>query len=194
MAKKSKSDVEPNWEELIFEVGCLGCGKTAFTLPYREGTHHTMTCQQCGEITIAHVLTGGNLAMATAVQRDEEVERFGIRLEEYLSTWAVRGHDSDGEIYDFFGPVKLDWEKVGLSYFSSATILGRDGGGGGSLDVRVDMVINGLVVDTKVKAKKSKSINDNKDVTPALSIKDLSMFSEQLLVGPRNLRESPGGQ
>ena len=81
---------KPRFGDLIFEVNCLGCGEVAYSLPYRENTHHTMTCHRCGEITIAHVLPGMHLAVATAEQRAVALARLAADVEAALARGRIR--------------------------------------------------------------------------------------------------------
>ena len=91
------------FDNLIFEVNCLGCGHVAFSLPYREGTHHTMTCHRCGEVTIAHVLDGGHVAVATFEQRAAALERVKSEVEGELMASEVMAEERVRGYYGEYG-------------------------------------------------------------------------------------------
>ncbi|OYT25549.1 MAG: hypothetical protein B6U95_09055 [Thermofilum sp. ex4484_82] len=43
----------------FFEIPCINCGETVFTLPYREGTLHRIRCPKCGKTTYIKIFSGG---------------------------------------------------------------------------------------------------------------------------------------
>jgi hypothetical protein len=113
-----ENNSDNNLKDLIFEVACLGCGKTVFNLPFIKNTHHTMTCQECGEVTITHILIEGSIALATAEQKKVALFNFQksffekiLRFKTYLNyqqfaasfNWTVvqnsiRHKDNDSEV------------------------------------------------------------------------------------------------
>ncbi len=96
---KSKTDANRTkniQDDSIFEVVCMGCGKTAFNLPYVLDSYSSVTCRECGEVTIANVLPEGGLAIAQQKQRDNSFKEYHKKLVIFLEVIAdTHSHNQD---------------------------------------------------------------------------------------------------
>lgn len=86
MNNPEESKVKTLHNNLIFEVACLGCGKTVFNLPYIPDSYHSITCKECGEVTIVNVLENGGLAVSTLKQREEAFKIYIEDIKNYIKT------------------------------------------------------------------------------------------------------------
>ncbi len=43
----------------FFEIPCINCGETVFTLLYKEGVTHRIKCTKCEQITYIRIIDGG---------------------------------------------------------------------------------------------------------------------------------------
>ena len=101
--------------DLIFEIKCLGCGQTVYNLPYVKDTHHTMTCQHCGEVSIVHIDKKGGIHSATSQQRDVAYEYLKFKVLNYLLAINVENN--------YFKIRGLDWEEYYNSFYNNNTCI-----------------------------------------------------------------------
>lgn len=79
-----KKQIQKLHDELIFEVACLHCGKTNFNLPYILDSFSQVTCPECKQLTIAHVLNDGGIAIATQEERNKAYHAFSKKVDSLL--------------------------------------------------------------------------------------------------------------
>lgn len=125
MNSADETKVKTMYDKLIFEVACLGCGKTVFNLPYVKDSYHTVTCRECGEVTIANVLDNGGLAVATQNQRNYALDEYRKNLGTNIKS-----------IYKDY----IDWVSTDLS------LIGRHKD---HLDIIVEILIKGIIANCK---------------------------------------------
>lgn len=177
------------FDNLIFEVNCLGCGHVAFSLPYREGTHHTMTCHRCGEVTIAHVLDGGHVAAATLAKRAEAIEGLTDQLRRHVegSVVGLQSNEHDwweGRAYEL-AVVESGEDFVVAHAEDLPNVL--------QVEVNVHIITEGLIARIQHGERwVPTQLDDYKDLTGSrLSEPDLPFRAPVLLVSSRSTKQDP---
>ncbi|RCK78762.1 MAG: hypothetical protein OZSIB_1115 [Candidatus Ozemobacter sibiricus] len=61
--RRDPSARPPDWSTLAFEVDCLTCGRSTFTVTYGKELTHGVTCPACKQVTCLKVLADGSLAL-----------------------------------------------------------------------------------------------------------------------------------
>jgi len=173
-----------SWERLFFEVKCPGCGKIAFTLPYRENTCHYLTCHKCKEISIFQVLSGGNIAFSTQKQKEKALEIFLDELEKYINSLSYEAIimqiiDEYGNIppkkYDYY---KYTWNRM----IDNKGFEGRISDFNNNSIFYVFVKTEGLLAFTKMMC----SYSSNKLVEQG-GLHDFSAFNNKLIVENINI-------
>jgi transcription elongation factor Elf1 len=145
-----KLNIEENaTASLIFEVACLGCGKTVFNLPFIKDTHHTMTCHECGEVTITHISEDGSMAMATVKQRNEALNVLIDDLFKTIKSYSVYSYDYYSESYKY-------WERStgGFNWIKNNVTIDHN-------DYQVNITIKVICEGLKIRIRESHSIAEN---------------------------------
>lgn len=108
------------FKNVILEIGCLGCGKGSFNMPFDLDKNNMWSCEYCHEITIVHIMNYGGISLATQRQKESAYNNYMSKIEHYLGSLQILLNETDDDMRETKKVLKNDttglWLRKGDSF------------------------------------------------------------------------------